>query len=92
MYKILLVLLTILLASNAVALEEPEFDVIATTHDYEIRRYLPYLVAEVDTRFGVICPTSLRRSTWPVTQPITRHSACLRAISSATTTAGRKCK
>lgn len=48
MYRLLLLLFTILLASNAMALEEPEFDVIAATDDYEIRRYLPYLVAEVD--------------------------------------------
>ena len=48
MFRPILLLLAILLASNAMALEEPEFDVIAATDDYEIRRYLPYLVAEVD--------------------------------------------
>ena len=41
-------LLSILLTSSALALEEPEFDVLAETEDYEVRRYLPYLVAEVD--------------------------------------------
>lgn len=41
-------LLSILLTSSALALEEPQFDVLAETEDYEIRRYLPYLVAEVD--------------------------------------------
>ncbi len=48
MYRPILLLFTILLSGNAMALEEPEFDVLATTDDYEIRRYLPYLVAEVD--------------------------------------------
>lgn len=52
MHRLLLLLTTILLANNAMALEEPEFDVIATTDDYEIRRYLPYVVAEVDVAGG----------------------------------------
>ena len=48
MSRALLLLFSILIVSNAVALEEPEFDVIAATDDYEIRHYPPYLVAEVD--------------------------------------------
>lgn len=32
------------------ALEEPEFRVLAATPDYEIRSYEPYVVAEVDVR------------------------------------------
>ena len=48
MTRLLLLLTSILLASNAMALEEPDFDVIATTADYEIRNYPPYIVAEVD--------------------------------------------
>ena len=45
----LFVLLTLLLMGPVVmALEEPKFDVIAQFVDVEIRRYEPYVVAEVD--------------------------------------------
>ena len=35
-------------ASAAMALEEPVFEVLLTTKNYEIRHYEPYLIAEVD--------------------------------------------
>lgn len=42
-------LLVLLIAVHpAMAIEEPAFDVLHSTEDYEIRRYAPYIVAEVD--------------------------------------------
>ncbi len=43
-------MLTLLLAGSAMALEEPKFEVLTETPDYEVRRYLPYLVAEVEVQ------------------------------------------
>ena len=44
----LLAMLAVLFSGSAMALEEPEFDVLARNDDYEVRRYGEYLVAEVD--------------------------------------------
>jgi len=42
----------LLTGSIAMALEEPKFEVIAEIDDIEIRRYEPYIVAEVDVPNG----------------------------------------
>ena len=44
----LLLLVLLLAAQPAMAIEEPVFAVLHSTEDYEIRRYAPYIVAEVD--------------------------------------------
>lgn len=48
--RTLVLLLALMAGQSAVALEEPEYEVIAETAGYEVRRYQPYDVAEVDVR------------------------------------------
>jgi hypothetical protein len=48
MRRPLLATLFVLFAAPAVAIEEPAYTVVATTDDYEIRRYDSYIVAEID--------------------------------------------
>ena len=48
--RTLVLLLALMAGQSAVALEEPEYEVIAETAGYEVRRYQPYVVAEVDVR------------------------------------------
>ena len=45
--RLLLLLLT-LSAGPAMAIEEPSYEVLLETKHYEVRRYEPYIVAEVD--------------------------------------------
>ena len=44
--------LLILTHSNAMAIEEPSYEVIETYEEFEVRRYEPYLLAEVDVSGG----------------------------------------
>lgn len=44
----LLFLILVLLGSPAMAIEEPAYEVLLETKHYEVRRYPPYIVAEVD--------------------------------------------
>ena len=41
-----------LAGDDAMALEEPSFEIIAEFGDFEVRRYETYLVAEVDVASG----------------------------------------
>ena len=43
-----LFLAPILFGSTAMAIEEPTYEVLLETRHYEVRRYQPYIVAEVD--------------------------------------------
>lgn len=47
--RTLTLMLLLLTGGIAMAYEEPEYEVLERTSDYEIRRYAPYIVAEVDT-------------------------------------------
>src|SRR5210317_2598872 len=38
----------ILTGANAMAIEEPKYEVLASTDDYEVRRYDSYMIAETD--------------------------------------------
>ncbi len=42
----------ILMVRPAMAIEEPEFEVLQTNDNYEVRRYVPHIVAEVDVAEG----------------------------------------
>jgi hypothetical protein len=48
--KLFLALLMSLSGAQAMAIEEPVFSVLETASDYEIRRYEPFIVAELDVR------------------------------------------
>jgi hypothetical protein len=43
----------LLIQSNAMAIEEPNYEVIETYKEFEVRRYEPYLLAEVDVNGGI---------------------------------------
>lgn len=46
--KAMVAIFVILIGSTAMAIEKPEFEVLMETPEYEVRRYAPYIVAEVD--------------------------------------------
>jgi hypothetical protein len=60
--RISIALLTILLGPVVMAIEEPEFEVLFEAPGYEVRRYAPYIVAEVSVTgdYGEVGNTAFR--------------------------------
>ncbi len=48
MKRLLTIGILLLSGAGAMAYEEPEYEILRSTDEYEVRRYAPYIVAEVD--------------------------------------------
>ena len=46
------IVMLILTGTNAMAIEEPQYEVLSSTDVYEVRRYESYIVAETDVAGG----------------------------------------
>lgn len=48
LYRTVFLILSLIAGQSAMALEEPQYEVLAEFDDFEVRHYDPYIVAEVD--------------------------------------------
>ena len=85
----LLALLLLVAGQTAMAIEEPDYELLAKTEDFEIRRYAPYIFAEVDVTgstsaagnsafrilAGYIFGKNIERQTMSMTAPVESRAA-----------------